>query len=138
MKLASICCAALLGLSAPQAMAGCWVVANLSGYGAMPGNDYDFEEDAITNGRFEVKIDGKNSSLTNVGQSFNNDSGQKYLEISNNTMVLATYDGINTSVDTWTITEDGKALNTLVRNWAQDHRFTAARAFTGDVVGRCD
>ncbi len=136
MRFVAICCSALFGLSAPYAIADCWIVTNLSGYGAMASDNYDFNKDKITNGVFQVAVDGDNSKVTSVGQSLNGD-GLVYVAASSDTIIGFYHDANLTTVETWSITNDKKALYTKVIN-SQDNSWSASRSLIGDVVGHCN
>ncbi|MGL6453464.1 hypothetical protein [Aeromonas caviae] len=107
MRFSSTCCAALLGLSTPYAIADCWIVTNISGYGATAHDNYNFTEDKITNGVFQVAVDGDNSKVTSVGKSLSGD-GLVYVEVSKNTLIGFYHDTNFTTVETWSITTDKK------------------------------
>lgn len=136
MRFASICCSVLLGLSAPYAIADCWVVTNISGYGALASENYAFNKDKMTNGVFQVAVDGDNSKVTNVGKSLSGD-GMAYVAVSNNTIIGFYHDANLTTVETWSITNDKKVLYTKVIN-SQDNSWTTSRSMIGDVVGNCN
>lgn len=135
MRFVSICCLVLFGLCTPYAIAGCWIVTNLSGYGAM-ASDYDFNKDKITDGVFQVAVDGDNSKVTSVGKSLSGD-GMVYVEASSDTVIGFYHDDNLTTVETWSITNDKKALYTKVIN-SQDNSWSTSRAMIGDVVGSCN
>ncbi|MFQ2471574.1 hypothetical protein ACTG2K_09485 [Aeromonas caviae] len=136
MRFASTCCAALLGLSTPYAIADCWIVTNISGYGATAHDNYNFTEDKITNGVFQVAVDGDNSKVTSVGKSLSGD-GLVYVEVSKNTLIGFYHDTNFTTVETWSITTDKKVLYTKIIN-APDNSWTTSRSMVGDVVGHCN
>lgn len=136
MRFASICYSVLLGLSTPYAIADCWIVTNISGYGATASDNYDFNEDKITDGVFQVAVDGDNSKVTSVGKSLSGD-GLVYVAVSSNTIIGFYHDTNLTTVETWSITNDKKALYTKVIN-SPDNSWTTSRSMIGDVVGRCN
>lgn len=136
MRFAYICCAALLGLSTPYAIADCWIVTNISGYGTTAHDRYDFTEDKITDGVFQVAVDGDNSKVTSVGKSLSGD-GLVYVAVSSNTLIGFYHDTNLTTVETWSITNDKKVLYTKVIN-SPDNSWTTSRSMVGDVVGHCN
>ncbi|MBQ4667579.1 hypothetical protein [Aeromonas hydrophila] len=125
----------LFGIYMPDATADCWVVTNLSGYGARASDNYDFDKDKITNGVFHVSIDGKDGNVTSVGKSVM--AGELlYMSISSDTLIGLYSDESVTMLETWSITNDKKALYTKVIN-SNDNKWSASRSMVGDVVGKC-
>lgn len=126
----------LLGMYSAHAIADCWVVTNLHGYGAMAADNWIFSQDKITNGVFQISNDGKNSSVVIVGKSLQGTDLQ-YVPVNETTLVGVYSDLELTTVETWSITNDKKALYTKVIN-SLDNSWSASRSMIGDVVGYCN
>lgn len=118
-----------------NASSKCWVVTNLSGYGAMDVDSYEYSKDKITNGVFQVSIDGDKAGLFNVGGSIVS-SGMAYLPVSTDTMAGIYHDNLTTTVETWSITKDNKLLYSKVIN--SSTAINSTKSFVGDVVGTCN
>ncbi|POU43917.1 hypothetical protein C3374_22210 [Pantoea sp. PSNIH4] len=114
--------------------AQCWVVTNLKGYGAMQPDGYVYGKDGITNGVFHVIIEKEKAGLKSVGSSLVG-SGLAYVPMGGNTMIGIYRDGEKTTVETWAITKDNKALYTKVIN--SNYIFSSSKSMIGDVVGAC-
>lgn len=125
----------LLGIYMPDATADCWVVSNISGYSSMENDNYNFNKDQITNGVFQVSIDGENGNVASVGESIISRE-LLYMPISDNTLIGIYSDKHLTTLETWSITNDEKVLYTKVIN-SKDNKWSASRSMTGDVVGKC-
>ncbi|MFQ2181221.1 hypothetical protein ACK33W_07950 [Aeromonas veronii] len=125
-----------LAAYATHATADCWVVTNLSGYGATASDNYEFDKDRFTNGVFQVSIDGNDGSVTSVGKSIMGGE-MLYMPVSGDTLIGLYSDDRWTTVETWSITRDKKVLYTKVIN-SSDNSWSASRSMTGDVVGHCN
>lgn len=121
-------------MSPLAASAQCWVVSNLHGYGAMELDKYEFSTDRITNGVFQIAIDGDKANLFNVGSSLVG-SGLMYIPLADNTMTGIYKDLEKTTIETWSITQDNKVMYTKVINSSTIGSST--KAFVGDIVGTC-
>ncbi|EGZ6858266.1 hypothetical protein SNN68_003848 [Cronobacter sakazakii] len=114
-------------------MAQCWVVSNLQGYGAMDINKYEYGTDRISNGVFQLAIEGEKATLLNVGKSVSG-SGMFYVPISATTATGLYHDQNTTTVETWSIAENKKVLYSKVINSVFG---SSTKSFVGDVVGSC-
>ncbi|WP_429090383.1 hypothetical protein [Aeromonas veronii] len=126
----------LLGVYTTHATADCWVVANLSGYGASYDGHYEFDKDRFTNGVFQVSINEKDGNITSAGESIVAE-GMFYMPVSSDTLIGLYSDDRLTTVETWSITRDKKVLYTKVIN-SSDNTWSTSRSMTGDVVGHCN
>ncbi|MFM1686138.1 hypothetical protein [Aeromonas salmonicida] len=125
----------LLGAYSPHTIADCWVVTNLSGYGAIASDKYAFDKDQFTNGVFQVSIDGKDGNVTSVGKSIMT-GDMFYMPVSGDTLIGLYSDDRWTTVETWSITRDKKVLYTKTIN-STDNKWSTSRSMVGDVVGAC-
>lgn len=114
--------------------AQCWVVTNLHGYGSMSDDQYEYGKDAISSGVFQVVIEKDKANLFNVGSSLTG-GGLLYVPVSSDTMVGMYHDTDTTTVETWSVTADKKALYSKVIN--SPSFMSSTKSFVGDVVGSC-
>lgn len=124
----------ILVISAPS-VADCWVVENLQGYGAMSGDSYSYGKDKSTSASFHITIDGEKASVFEANSGYLHD--MKYIPITKTTMVGLYQAGGGVTVETWSITTDGKALYSKVMNIPGMQQVTSTKSFVGDVVGNC-
>ncbi|NUW61922.1 hypothetical protein [Cronobacter muytjensii] len=122
-----------LALASHTAIAECWVISNLQGYGAMDVDQYEYGADRISNGVFQLSIEGDKANLFNVGKSLVG-AGLLYIPISPKTATGLYHDENTTTVETWSIAADNKVLYSKVINSAFG---SSTKSFVGDVVGNC-
>lgn len=115
------------------ASAECWVISNLQGYGAMESDKYEYGTDRISNGVFQLSIEGDKANLFNVGKSLVG-AGLIYIPVSPKTATGLYHDDNTTTVETWSIAPDNKVLYSKVINSSFG---SSTKSFVGDVVGSC-
>lgn len=120
---------AVLALASLPASAECWIVSNLKGSAFMKDDGYKRIDDGFS-APFKIAIDGKIASVVTGGADA---GGIQYKPASAHSLI-----GISQSgdvIETWAITDDGKALMTKVTTgWGP---FDSSKAFVGDVTGKC-
>jgi hypothetical protein len=101
----------------------------------MKGDDYEYTEDSVTDGVFNVTIDNNGAGIYNVSSGYAPE--MKYTAVSANTLVGVFQAGGGITVETWSITNDKKALYSKIMNLPGFPQLTSTKSFVGDVVGRC-
>lgn len=111
------------------AKAECWVVDNLKGQSQF-SPDYVVQKDNAI-GIYHVSITADKASLSSADNAYY--SGLQYTPLSTTSMIGRNEDSALT--ETWTITTDGKALYTKIRNSSAGK--SQLSSFIGDVKGKC-
>lgn len=113
----------------------CWIVSGLKGKSAFSNDAYDFISDAATGAVFKLTIDGDKASVTNLDGAAISDIN--YVPLSENTVVGSYQSGGGITVETWSVTSDGKVMYSKVMNLPGFQKLTSTKALVGDVSGSC-
>jgi hypothetical protein len=129
MKIIIITISLFVLLIANQALAECWVVSGLKGYGSNAADKFNIHEDGLSK-KFQVDINGNKSSVTgSEGLSFEQVTPQ---------LIVGVYKsgGYRGTIESWGIDiENRKVFYTQARNGFGI--FDGAKMFIGNIEGNC-
>lgn len=113
-----------------SAQADCYVIGDLKGYSTREGRNYEISEDAISNQKFIVEINGDNSMVT--------PNAMQCTQMGLSNLVCIDQEpGGKLSLETWSIyPAKGKAVYTkAIHGYGE---FNGANLMIGNIKGSCN
>ena len=109
----------------------CVIAENFKGYIAKKYNNFVFEEDAMTRGKWVIYINGdKSSVLPESGMT-------TVIQTAPNSLLATAVNKNGSTIETWTVfTKEKKVLYTKTANWSEG--LDGINTFVGDITGKCE
>ncbi len=130
MKILTLVVLITISIFTSSAQANCYVIGELKGYITREGSNYEISEDAISNQKFIVEINGDNSGVTPSDMSC-------YQAGLNSLVCMDSKSESELVVETWFIFPNkGKSVYTKTTNGYGS--FNGGTLMVGNIKGSCD